>query len=199
MDKEVKSVRKMAMPTESCWSCHMRRVLVVASLDAAYLPIPSYFSLFVPSVWQVAAMLGQVACLGSLFGSSSTCHHSYLLPPLSSLSLFRQNIYVNDAEPATERCTALRCLFLSFGTHIKFVCGFVQRNMSLPEPELKHYREGRQEEWQWQRPRLMAMYVQVNTDTHTRTLTCPAHSHNCCEACSIDWHKVKQGECFCHL
>lgn len=23
------------------------------------------------------------------------------------------------------------CLFLSFGTHIKFVCGFVQRNMSL--------------------------------------------------------------------
>lgn len=140
MDKEVKSARKMAMLAESCRSCHMRRVLVDATLKSS---LPS-FPFRLPSLCALSSTSGcQVACLGSLFGSSSTCHRSHRLtvpPPLSSSC--RQNIYVNDAEPATERCTALRCLFLSFGTHIKFVCGFVQRNMSLPEPELEQCGEG---------------------------------------------------------
>lgn len=73
------------------------------------------------------------------------------------------------------------CLFLSFGTHIKFVCGFVQRNMSLlplwaidldvdvdvdVDKDMHVEMEGQR------RPRLMAMYVQVNTRcTHTRTHT----------------------------
>lgn len=140
MDKDVKSARKMAMLAESCRSCHMRRVLVDATLKSS---LPS-FPFLVASLRALSSTSGcQVACLGSLFGSSSTCHRSHRLtvpPPLSSSC--RQNIYVNDAEPATERCTALRCLFLSFGTHIKFVCGFVQRNMSLPEPELEQCRDG---------------------------------------------------------
>lgn len=145
MDKEVKSARKMAMLAESCRSCHMRRVLVDATLKSS---LPS-FPFLVPSLRALSSTSGcQVAWLGSLFGSSSTCHRSH--HPLSTPSLLssscRQNIYVNDAEPATERCTALRCLFLSFGTHIKFVCGFVQRNMSLPEPELKQCRERGAEE-----------------------------------------------------
>jgi len=62
-------------------------------------------------------------------------------PPTFSVAAAAQNIYVNDAASedwasvwARARLRTLRCLFLSFGTHIKFVCGFVQRNMSLPEP-----------------------------------------------------------------
>lgn len=48
-------------------------------------------------------------------------------------------IYMSMMPSLQRRCL---CLFLSFGTHIKFVCGFVQRNMSLPEPGRKQ-RTGR--------------------------------------------------------
>lgn len=196
MDKEVKSARKMAMLAESCRSCHMRRVLVDATLKSS---LPS-FPFLVPSLCALSSTSGcQVAWLGSLFGSSSTCHRSRSLPPSLPFSSCRQNIYVNDAEPATERCTALRCLFLSFGTHIKFVCGFVQRNMSLPEPELEQCGEGGGREGVAVAAAATTLNGNVRsskrTHTHTPTHTSLAHSHNCCEGCSIDWKKDKQGDC----
>lgn len=77
MDKEVKSARKMAMLAESCRSCHMRRVLVDATLKSS---LPS-FPFRLPSLCALSSTSGcQVAWLGSLFGSSSTCHRS--LPSL---------------------------------------------------------------------------------------------------------------------
>lgn len=188
MDKEVKSARKMAMLAESCWSCHMRRVLVVAALDAAYLPFPFSFPLFIPSVWQVAAMLGQVACLGSLFGSSSTCHRSHLHPPPSSL-LTLQAKYICQwcwACNGALHCAALFVLILwhSYKVCLRICAAQYVIAWTRAEAVLRGEAGG-------VAVAATTLNGNVRSSKHTHTCTSLAHSHNCGEACSIDWDKLK--------